>query len=225
MPSLEANAGSSVATVEEAGTTGTGTCRVSRPRADAVRNRARIVAVARDVFLAEGPEAPLDEVAKRAGIGNATLYRHFADRRSLLQAVLLFIMSRTAEHAEREAAENTDALAALRRFMNDAIDERVGVVCGLLVDTTEQISAELAALCDRLETAGERLMERARRDGQIRTDVGLHELVVLMSQLARPLPGVRYRDADTHRGVDLLLDGLSVPAPAEVDGRAARTDR
>jgi AcrR family transcriptional regulator len=192
---------------------------------DALRNRERIVAVARDVFLVEGPGAPLDEIAKRAGIGNATLYRHFADRRSLLHAVLLLIMSRTTEHAEREARETSDAFAALRRFMNDAIDERVGVVCGLLVDRSEQVSTELAALCRRLETAGEGLMERARRDGRIRTDVGLHELVVSMSQLARPLPGVSCRDADTHRVLDLLLDGLRVPAAAGAGVRAAHCDR
>src|SRR4051794_23585109 len=73
--------------------------RVHRTRADALRNRERIVAAARDVFVEYGPDAPLDEIARRAGIGNATLYRHFADRQALAHAVLLSVVTRTADRA------------------------------------------------------------------------------------------------------------------------------
>jgi hypothetical protein len=65
--------------------------------------------------------------------------------------------------------------------------------------------------------------EDAEREA--RETFGLHELVVSMSQLARPLPGVSYRDADTHRGLDLLLDGLRVPAAVGAGVRAAHCDR
>ncbi|MFJ8009908.1 TetR/AcrR family transcriptional regulator [Streptomyces fagopyri] len=200
-------------TPEEAVTT-RASRRSPRPRADAARNRDRIVAAARDVFVEHGTEAPLDEIAKRAGIGNATLYRHFADRRSLLRAVVLLIMCRVADHAERAAAETVDSLTALRRFVHDAVDERVGAVCGLLIDGGGQDSAEVAVQCRRVEATCETLMDRARHAGQIRADIGLRDLVISMSQLARPLPGIEYRDADAHRHLDLLLDGLRVPAPA-----------
>ncbi|MFC4508162.1 MULTISPECIES: TetR/AcrR family transcriptional regulator [Streptomyces] len=202
----------------------TGVRRRQRPRADAARNRERIVAVARDLFVVHGPEAPLDEIAKRAGIGNATLYRHFADRRSLLHAVLLFTMCRLAEHAERAVEENLDSFVALRQFLHHAVDERAGVVCGLLVDKEEQLSVELSAQRRRVESMAEELVERARRDGHIRTDVGFQELIVSMSQLARPLPGIYYRDEDAHRRLQLFLDGLRVFAASRRASPAGAED-
>ncbi|MFI5998425.1 TetR/AcrR family transcriptional regulator [Streptomyces sp. NPDC051362] len=206
----------SAATEVTFGTEPTDTHRSHRPRADAVRNRERILVAARDVFVEDGPQAPLDEIAKRAGIGNATLYRHFADRQSLLQAVLLFIMRRTADHAETASVENIDAFAALRQFMHHAVDERIGAVCGLLLEKGEQMSVELSSQCSRVETTGESLLDRARTNGQIRNDVGLEDLIVSMSQLSRPLPGVEFLDKDVHRRLDLLLDGLRVPTPASI---------
>jgi uncharacterized sporulation protein YeaH/YhbH (DUF444 family) len=65
--------------------------------------------------------------------------------------------------------------------------------------------------------------EHAEREA--REILGLHELVVWMARLVRPLPGVSYRDADTHRGLDLLLDGLRVPAAVGAGVRAAHCDR
>ncbi|MGW3247876.1 TetR/AcrR family transcriptional regulator [Streptomyces sp. NPDC001070] len=192
--------------------TGPAVRRGPRTRTDAVRNRERIMAAARAVFAEVGAAAPLEEIARRAGVGSATLYRHFRDRPSLLHAVLLSVMRGIAGHAERAAAENTDAFAALERFLHDAADERLGALCGLLLDKGEQVPAELSAQCARVQTAAGRLMDNARRDGRIRADVGLDDLLVAMSLLARPLPGTNHRDADVHRRLDLLISGLRVPA-------------
>ena len=74
------------------------------PRADAVRNRERIVAAARDLFTEVGSQAPIDEVARRAGIGNATVYRHFPDRDALVLAVVRSVLKRTADRAESAMA-------------------------------------------------------------------------------------------------------------------------
>ncbi|MGW0901851.1 TetR/AcrR family transcriptional regulator, partial [Streptomyces goshikiensis] len=65
--------------------------RVPKPRADAVRNRERILVAAREMLVETGVEAPLDEIARRAGVGNATLYRHFPDRAALVHHVVLFV--------------------------------------------------------------------------------------------------------------------------------------
>src|SRR5262249_35504009 len=132
----------------------------SRTRADALRNRERIVAAAREVFVAHGPDAPLDEIARRAGIGNATLYRHFPDRDALLHEVVRSVLARMVDHAESAATEEPDAFTALCRFAHAAADEGVGAVCALFVGecgTTR--SAELEAQGRRLEGAVDALME------------------------------------------------------------------
>jgi AcrR family transcriptional regulator len=187
-----------------------------RTRADAVRNRERIVAAARDVFVEYGPDAPLDEIARRAGIGNATLYRHFADRRALAQAVLLHVLTRTADHAGAEAAvvaAGGDPCAALSRFAHTAVDENIGALCGLLVGGGESRPPELVEQKARLEAALDALMERARQDGLLRSDVTRTDLMVAISRLTRPLPGVDCPGSDVHRHIQLFLDGLKAPAP------------
>lgn len=187
-----------------------------RIRADALRNRERIVSAARDIFVEYGPDAPLDEIARRAGIGNATLYRHFADRRALAHAVLLSVVTRTADRAESEAAlaaVGGDACAALGRFSHAAVDDKIGALCGLLVNGDDSRSADIAVQTARLEAALEDLMERARKDGRLRSDVTLNDLMVAVSRLTRPLPGIYCTDGDVHRHLQLFLDGLQIPYP------------
>jgi AcrR family transcriptional regulator len=194
-----------------------------RTRADALRNRERIVAAAREIFVEFGPEAPLDEIARRAGIGNATLYRHFADRQALLRDVLLSIMIRTTEHAETVAVQEHDPFTALRDFAHMAVDERVGALCGMLVGGLDEQSAEVTAQGLRLEDAVEALMERARQAGQLRPDVTVGDLLIALSLLTRPLPGLDCPNLDevAHRHLQLFLDGLrsSPSTPSELPGR------
>ncbi|MGW5355372.1 TetR/AcrR family transcriptional regulator [Streptomyces sp. NPDC004031] len=203
----EATAGRPARTEEAAGGS-----KPHRPRADAVRNRERIVAAARDAFVEYGPEAPLDEIARRAGIGNATLYRHFADRHALAHAVLLSVVTRTADSAAAEtasAAGGEDAYAALGRFAHAAVDENVGALCGLLVGRADAPSPELTAQKARLESALDELMARARSGGALRADVTRTDLMVVLSRLTRPLPGIDCPGDDVHRHLQLFLDGLT----------------
>lgn len=197
--------------------------RFQRPRADALRNRERIVSAAREVFVEYGYEAPLDEIARRAGIGNATLYRHFPDRAALLHDVVLSVMSQTADQAERAGAEHTDPFTALRHFVHAAADERVGALCSLLAGRFEVLTADLVVERERMVAAVETLMERAQRTGRMRSDVGLGDLMVALSQLTRPLPGTGCMSTDrfTHRHLQLFLDGLEAPARSALPGRSA----
>src|SRR4051794_32627452 len=99
-------------------TSGPGPVADGRPlRADARRNREQLLEAARDVFVEHGPNAPLDEIARRAGVGIATLYRRFPDRESLMRAVVLDVLARVGHQARLAQAEEPDALAALIRYM------------------------------------------------------------------------------------------------------------
>ncbi|WP_310720419.1 TetR/AcrR family transcriptional regulator [Streptomyces lydicus] len=197
-----------------------------RLRADALRNRERIIAAARETVVEFGAEAPLDEIARRAGVGNATLYRHFADRPELIHHVTLSVMSRTADRAESALAEESDAFQALRRFVHDAVAERIGALCPLLSDGIDRDHPDLLAARERLEAAVEAVMGAARDSGQLRTDVAVGDLMVAITQLTRPLPSSGCQDFDrfVHRHLQLFLDGLQAPARSELPGSAATLD-
>ncbi|MFI9049278.1 TetR/AcrR family transcriptional regulator [Streptomyces sp. NPDC053427] len=194
-----------------------------RLRADALRNRERIIAAARETLVEFGAEAPLDEIARRAGVGNATLYRHFADRRELIHHVTLSVMARTADRAESALAEESDAFQALRRFVHAAVEERIGALCPLLSDSIDLSHPDLLAASERLEVAIEAVMRAARDSGQLRTDIAVGDLMVALTQLTRPLPGSGCTDFDkfVHRHLQLFLDGLMTPARSELPGSAA----
>ncbi|GAA4094748.1 MULTISPECIES: TetR/AcrR family transcriptional regulator [Streptomyces] len=197
--------------------------RAPRPRADALRNRERIIAAAREMFVEYGAERPLDEIARRAGVGNATIYRHFTDRTELVTSVVLSVMDRVSAQAEAAAAEEADPFDALRRFVHAAADERIGALCPMLSDTFNQDHTELNAARERLERDVEGLMARARAAGRLRTDVAVGDLMVALSQLTRPLPGTPCPNIDqfVHRHLQLFLDGLQAPARSELPGSAA----
>ncbi|MEV6950928.1 helix-turn-helix domain-containing protein [Streptomyces sp. NPDC051183] len=197
--------------------------KVPRPRADAVRNRERILAAAREVFVEFGAGAPLDEIARRAGIGNATLYRHFPDRAALVHHVVLFVMDRVTTQAQDALREELDAFAALCRFAHAAADERIGALCPMLDGDFDRDHPELDAARIELEEAAEALMAAGQSAGLIRTDIGAGDLMIAMSQLARPLPGIACFEVDrfVHRHLQLFLDGLRTPARSELPGSAA----
>jgi AcrR family transcriptional regulator len=197
-------------------------CRViPRLRADASRNRDRIVAAARELLVEYGAEVPLDEVARRAGVGNATVYRHFADRGELMLQVTLSVMERIQEQADTAVAEEPDAFQALRRFVLGAAEERIGALCSMLSDAFNRAHPEVVESRNRLERTIEDILDRARRSGQLRADVAVGDLMVAITQLSRPLPGtVPNADRFVHRHLLIFLDGLQAPARSELPGTA-----
>ena len=159
--------------------------KVTRPRADALRNRERIVTAAREMFVEFGAEVPIDEVARRAGVGNATVYRNFPDRDALVREVVCSVMDRTSEAAESALAETGDAFAALERFVHVAADERISALCPMMSSTFDQHHPDLEAARERVEGLTEEIMNRAKAAGQLRTDVGVGDLMVVAAQLSR----------------------------------------
>ncbi|MFJ5026834.1 TetR/AcrR family transcriptional regulator [Streptomyces sp. NPDC088560] len=196
--------------------------KVPRPRADAVRNRERIVTAAREMFVEDGPHVPLDEIARRAGVGNATLYRNFPDREALVREVVCSVVDRTAEAAEQALAETGDAFAALERFVHASADERISALCPMISSTFDQHHPDLEASRERLEQLIEEVMDRARAAGQLRPDVGVGDVMIAVAQLSRPPAGTDCLRSDrfVHRHLQLLLDGLRAPVRSALPGEA-----
>ncbi|MDQ1027001.1 AcrR family transcriptional regulator [Streptomyces umbrinus] len=197
--------------------------KVTRPRADALRNRERIVTAAREMFVEFGPDVPLDEVARRAGVGNATVYRNFPDRDALVREVVCSVMDRTSEAAELALAETGDAFEALSRFVHACADERLSALCPMMSSTFDQHHPDMEAARERIEELTERLMARAREAGQLRPDVGVGDLMIAVAQLSRPPAGTAALcfDRFVHRHLQLFLDGLRAPARSELPGMTA----
>jgi AcrR family transcriptional regulator len=186
--------------------------RTRAPRVDALRNRERIVSAARDLFTEIGRQAPIDEVARRAGIGNATVYRHFPDRDALVLAVVRSVLKRTGDRAESALAQGDDPFDALTRFVLAAADERIGAMCVMLDGAYDPGDPEVKALEGRLNGLVETILARARRAGVLRADVDLADIIVAVAQLTRPLPDLVTVRRSSRRYLQLFLDGLRAPA-------------
>ncbi|MGW5097079.1 TetR/AcrR family transcriptional regulator [Streptomyces nodosus] len=196
--------------------------RASRPRADALRNRERIVAAAREMFVEFGPDVPFDEIARRAGVGNATVYRNFPDRDALVREVVCSVMDRTSEDAERALAESGDAFEVLSRFAHAAADGRISALCPMAASTFDKHHPDLEAARERVERLVGEMMDRAKAAGQLRPDVEVGDLMVVVAQLSRPPAGVGCLSVDrfVHRHLQLFLDGLRAPARSTLPGSA-----
>jgi AcrR family transcriptional regulator len=189
----------------------TSVIRQRRLRADARRNRELLLAAARDAFVAHGADAPLDDVARRAGVGIATLYRHFPDREALLREVALDLLARSAEEAAAALAEEADGFAALARYLHRALDLRIAAVMPEVVGRVrmddEALRAARRASVERIE----RIVATAHAEGSLRADVASGDVGLLLVRLTRPLPGAFPAEVDNrlaHRHLAVLLDGL-----------------
>lgn len=191
------------------------TSRRSGLRADARRNREQLLAAARDVFVEQGADAPLDEVARRAGVGIATLYRRFPDRESLLRALALDVLGRTAHEARAALADEPDPFRALARYMHRALDLRISAVMPALLGRISFEDAEVSQARQESVEPVLRMIEAAQADGSLRRDVAFGDIGPLLVRLSRPLPGGMPREMDNalaHRHLDLALAGLRAAA-------------
>jgi AcrR family transcriptional regulator len=187
-----------------------------RLRADARRNRERILLAARDVFAEKGADPPLEEIAARAGVGIGTLYRRFPDRHALVRAVALDLWTRAAEEAEQARADETDAFSALARYLHRALDLRVGAVMPALIGQLRP-DAELRRANDRSAAALQSLIEAARAEGTLRPDAAFGDTGLLLVRLSRPLPEPFPRTLDNalaHRHLELAIAGLRTASAA-----------
>jgi AcrR family transcriptional regulator len=194
-------------------------------RADARHNRGRLLDAARDVFVELGPRAPLDEVARRAGTGIGTLYRHFPDRQALQRAVVLDALQRTADEARAALGEERDPFRALVRYMHRVLDIRVAAVIPALFTDVDLEEEQLRSVRYEGSAVLDDLVAAAHRAGRLRKDVTSADIGLLTVRLSRPLPGPFQRaqnDELAHRHLDLLVQGLRPRAgrPVAITGPA-----
>ena len=188
-------------------------------RADAQRNRERIMAAARNVLVEQGPDAPLDAIAAAADVGIATLYRRFPDRQALVRAVVLDVLSRSGAEAQQALDEEPDTFRALARYLHRALDLRVSAVMPALLDHLPPDDAEIESIRTHSWGLFEQLVDQAHAAGTLRRDVTFLDVGQLLVRLARPLPGPVPPDLDNqlaHRHLELVLDGLRVNRAAPV---------
>jgi AcrR family transcriptional regulator len=154
-------------------------------RADAKKNYDRLLAVGRDVVTEHGAEASLRDVARRAGVGLGTLYRHFPTREALLEALLrAHVDELAAQAAERETSGPPEA--ALVSWLHDcvALTHKYRGVAPLLTAAMEDTESALYGSCVALHDAGERALERAQAAGLARPDIDGTDLFALIAALA-----------------------------------------
>jgi AcrR family transcriptional regulator len=180
-------------------------------RSDARRNRARLLQVAADAFATGGVGVPLDEIARRAGVGPGTLYRHFPTKESLFAAVVQDRLQSLVELA-RTLGQADDARAALFTFVDQLVatagpkKDLVDALVGAGVD----LQASLSATGDDLRAEMHRLLTRAQHQKTVRDDITVDELMALISGLLLALHSTRNgRAADPQRAIAVLQDGLS----------------
>src|SRR5439155_5023313 len=180
-------------------------------RADAVRNREHVLAAAREVFVEHGADAPLDDIARRAGVGIATLYRRFPDRAALLRAVALAVLARSGDEARAAEAEEADSFCALARYMHRALNLRISAVIPALLGHISFEDEEVKHARQQAVEPVLRLIEAAQAAGRLRADVAFGDIGLLLVRLSRPLPGPFPRELDmrlAHRHLDLVLAAL-----------------
>jgi AcrR family transcriptional regulator len=183
--------------------------KVSRkPRTDALRNRDRVLEAARRVFSAGGPEASLEAVAKTAGVGIGTLYRHFPTREALFEAVYRREVQQLADLAKRLEKE-AESIEALRQWMRSCV-KFVATKKGMSAALAFAVSKEsdlFSYSSDLLTRAVGELLKRAGSAGEIRNDISPEDLL-------RVLVGMCYThdqpgwQKNVLRLVDVFVDGL-----------------
>lgn len=154
-------------------------------RVDARRNYDHLLAVAREVIIKEGADASLRDIARRAGVGLGTLYRHFPTREALLEALLRASFDELTTRASKlEAAFSCeDALLSWLRDTVAVAHSHRGVVALMMAAIADPNSA-LHASCVTMRAAGTRLLTRAQAAGIARTDIDGADLFALVGALA-----------------------------------------
>ena len=178
-----------------------------KPRADAERNRDRILEVAKDAFTRFGAEASLDDIAKQAGVGAGTLYRHFPSREALIEAVYRTEVEKLAA-AERNFAETMPPIEALRAWMMLFVDYIAAkkIIAPVLNTLLGGASKVFESTHDQIWEAIRSLVKRAIKSGDIRKDLDPIDLLRALIGVSNVATGPDWQQS-AKRLVDILITG------------------
>jgi AcrR family transcriptional regulator len=181
--------------------------RLRKPRADALRNRERILDVAREAFTRDGANVSLDEVAKQAEVGPGTLYRHFPTREALLEAVYRTEVEKLAA-AEEEFATTMVPVEALREWMRLFVDYMATkqIIVPALNTIVGCSPKALENTGDLIRGAIDRLVKRAVESGDIRADLDPLDLLRALAGVSN-VAAVPDWPESAKRLVDILILG------------------
>jgi AcrR family transcriptional regulator len=180
-------------------------------RVDARRNQERLLLAARDVIADRGAGVPLEDIAQRAGVGIATLYRRFPDRAALLRAVVIDALTQTRQAALRALEENDEPFEALAAYLRAALDLRVSAVIPQVLDVLDLDEPGLASAREASAQAAEHLVDEAHVSGGLPKDVTFLDIGMMLVRIARPLPGPMPADMKhdlARRHLELFIRGL-----------------
>jgi AcrR family transcriptional regulator len=178
-------------------------------RADARRNRDRVLDAARAAFGAEGSEASLDEIARRAGVGAGTVYRHFPTKEALFEAVVIDRMGELIQEAQallvdpdpgRAFASFVERLGREGALKRDLVEALANDGIRLQLAEAPMVRALIAALDD--------LLRRAQGAGAVRSDISVDDVVALLTGAAYAICHSRADDERTGRLLTIMYDGL-----------------
>jgi AcrR family transcriptional regulator len=189
-------------------------------RADARRNRERVLEAAEDLFGEIGLKAQMDDVADRAGVGVGTVYRHFPTKAALLEAVIT-LRGESMLRDIRDAASDPDPGTALRRFASAMADHQArnrALAEGMAAEI--DLPVVLARVKDSIQETVITLVNRAQESGTIRPDIGASDVSMLLSGIAHVVElagdlGKTLRQ----RYLTIVLDGLRPADPSVLPGR------
>lgn len=181
-----------------------------RLRADARRNHELLVEAARQAFTELGPDAPLDEIARRAGVGAGTLYRRFPSRIDLLEAVFQNRIEAVTVQAKEllSAPSPSDALVRWLRTVVEHSTMHRGLAASLMALRLERGGASTASSHEAMRTAGSALVVRAQQAGEIRTDVDAISVLKLVNAVAWASEQSPDGPDHTEKMLTIVMDGL-----------------
>jgi len=181
-------------------------------RADARRNRERLLAAATSAFAEQGADAPLEDIARQAGVGIGTLYRHFPTRLALQEGVFRnqveTVCARGRELAE--APSPGEAFAAWLRVLAGFLATKRGLSHALISSLGKD--SELISSCGQaMRATAEQLLTRAQQAGEVRDDLTAMDVMRLMHGIG---VAVEHAPGEADRMLSLMLDGMRARDPA-----------
>jgi AcrR family transcriptional regulator len=179
-------------------------------RADARRNRERVMEVARAAFAECGSDLSMEELARRAGVGVGTVYRHFPNKDALLDALVTAQVSMLVERT-RAALERDDAWEAFRELVRQGADlqaEDLAFCEVAMARKRDSESSDVVAVREELQAETEKLLERAKAEGRLRPDFTIDDVPVMFASIAAAVRLAEGRPEAWKRHVEFTLDGL-----------------